>query len=120
MTPVDPSDIGVEPLLNDAIDDDGNLKVTTVDSVGAASHRSVINVTATAQEITITTGKKTIEIYNAGGNDIYYGGSGVTSLNGIPIFSNYMKVFSNVKSTFSIYIVCASGETSTLRVVEYA
>jgi hypothetical protein len=118
--PNDVRHISLEPLLNDVEQGDKTLKVKTVESVGAASHRSPITVNNVAQEITLSANKNTIEIHNSGNDNIYYGGSGVTSSNGIPLFSDYVKIFSNCKSTFSIYVVTATGETSTLRVVEYS
>ena len=113
------SDISVEPLLNKGQADGTGAKVTVVNEVGAASHRTAVTVTATAQEIIIGVGKKTIEFHNSGTNDIFYGGSGVDSAKGIPIFIDEGKIFSKVNSTFSIYFVCAAGKTSTLRIIEY-
>ena len=90
-----------------------------IDSVGITTHRTAITVTSTAQAITVTVGKRTIEIQNLGTKNIYYGGSGVTSLNGIRVFPSQTKVFANVKDTFSIYLVTASGDTADTRIVEY-
>jgi len=120
---VNPDDLSVEALLNQSCEGNGISKKVAfvpIDTAGAASHRTPITVTSTAQEITITAGKRTIEIQNTGSKMIYYGGSGVTSVNGIKFFSNQIKVFANVKNTFSFYVVCAVGETAELRIVEYA
>lgn len=117
------SDISLEPLFNQSAQGDGTsrkLAFVPIDTVGAASHRTAITVTDTAQEITISTGKRTIELQNVGSSIVYYGGSGVTSANGIKLFPGQTKPFSNVKDTFSIYLVCATGENSELRAVEYA
>jgi len=96
------------------------LAFVPIDTAGVATHRTAITITSTAQEVTITTAKRTIEIQNTGTSTIYYGGTGVTSSNGIQLFPNQSKIFANVQDTFSIYFVCASGETSTLRIVEYS
>ena len=117
------SDISLEPLFNQSGIGDGTSRrigFVIIDSVGVTSHRTAITVTSTAQEITIGTGKRTLEIQNSGTNVIYYGGSGVTSSNGIKLFPNQSKPFSNVKDSFSIYFVTDGAETSTLRIVEYS
>ena len=117
--PSRPTDISLEPLLNRGKEDGDGIRVTPISEVGAVSNRTAVTVTATAQEITIGSGKRSIEFHNSGGNNIYYGGSGVTSSTGIPIFTDEGRIFNKVASTFSIYVVCATGETSTLRIVEY-
>lgn len=111
--------ISLEPLFNESME--GNkVAFVPVDLCGAASHRIPLTINNTAQEVTIGTGKRTIEFMNTGDNVIYYGGTGVTSANGIKLFPNQLKPFSNVKDTFSIYLVCDGAETSTLRIVEFA
>lgn len=116
------SDISLEPLLNQSSEGIGTSKklaFVIVDSVGEASHRIAVAITSTPIEITITSGKKTIEIQNSGVANIYYGGSGVSSSNGITLFRNSSKIFSNVKDTFSVFIVTAPATTSEIRIVEY-
>ncbi|KKL96687.1 hypothetical protein LCGC14_1841950, partial [marine sediment metagenome] len=58
-----------------------------IPEVGKCYNRTAITVTQTAQEITLTAGRKTIEITPGPteNEEIYYGGSGVTSANGAPI-----------------------------------
>ena len=112
----------VEALLNQSSQGDGTSRKVAfvpIDLCGAASHRTPLTITNTAQEVTIGTGKRTIEFMNTGDNVIYYGGSGVTSTNGIKLFPNQVKTFANVKDTFSIYFVADGAEVSTLRIVEY-
>ena len=116
------TDESLEPLFNRSTEGSGSnkrLAFSPVNTAGAADHRTAITVTETAQEITITTNKRTIMIQNTGTSRIYYGGSGVTSSNGIILFPNQLQPFSNVQDTWSIYAVCAAGETSTLRIVEF-
>lgn len=116
------SDISLEPLFNQSSQGDGasrRIAFVPIDTVGVASHRTAITATSAAQEITISTGKRTIELQNTGTNVIYYGGSGVTSANGLKLFPNQVKPFSNVKDDFSIYLVCDGAETSEVRIVEY-
>ena len=114
------TDKSLEPLMN-AGAVGGVPGVVIVDDVGAASHRTAITVTATEQEITPTSGKRTIELHNTGTKIVYYGGTGVDDSDGGRLYANDPpKIFSNVKSTFSIYLVCATGESSTVRIVEYA
>lgn len=115
-----PANISLEPLLNEGDADGVGARVTAVSEVGACSHRTAVTVSVTAQEITIGTNKTTIELQNTGTNNIYYGGTGVDATKGIILHPDVTKAFSKVKTTFSIYVVCATGETSTLRIAEYA
>lgn len=115
-------DISLEPLFNQSSQGDGSsrrLGFIPIDTVGEADHRTAITCSDTAQQITMTTGKRTIEIQNVGTKIIYYGGTGVTSSNGVKLFPNQTKVFANVKDSFSVYLVCASTETAEARLVEY-
>ena len=119
---VNPDDIAIETLQNQSAVGTGvdkKIAFVPINTAGAADHRTAITVTSTAAQITLTAGKRTIEINNSGSNVIYYGGIGVDSDNGIPLFPNQVKPFANVKNDFSIYVVCATGETSTLRIVEF-
>jgi len=90
-----------------------------IQEVGEGSHRSALTVTATAQQITLTGNKKSIEIIPnpTSTNEVYYGGSGVTSANGIPLGSG--KIWMNCKAGWNIYLVCAAGETEEVRICEY-
>ena len=93
--------------------------VGVLTSVGVCNHRTAIAVTATAQKLAIVVGKPTIEILNIGSNAVYYGGVGVTSSNGFPIYRRAYKSWNNTKTGWKIYVVCAAGLTSELRIVEY-
>ena len=112
------TDISVEPLLNNALIN-GSIGITPVNTVGQASHRAPITVNSTPQEITMTVGKRTIEIQNTGSKFIYYGGSGVSSSNGIKLFPQQVKAFANVKDDFSIFLVCDGADTAECRIIEY-
>lgn len=93
--------------------------VGVLTSVGACTHRTAISVTDSPQKISIVVGKPTIEILNIGANTVYYGGSGVASSNGFPIYRRTYKSWNNTKAGWEIYVICASGLTSELRIVEY-
>ena len=115
--------ISLEPLFNQSSQGIGSsrrLAFIPIDTVGEATNRTAITINDTAQQLTIALNKRTIEIQNVGSNVIYYGGPGVTSSDGIKLFPNQVKPFSNVSDSFSIYLVCAAAETSELRVAEYA
>ena len=115
-------DKSLEPLLNNGrspVAGGGGARVTSIEEIGAVSNRAAAGVNSTPQEITIGANKNSIEIENSGGKVIYYGGSGVNSTNGLRIFPNNKKVFTKVKGDFSIFLVCASGQTSTRRIAEY-
>ena len=111
------NNLSIEKIVNNNGDP---IQVTGVSSVGACSNRTALTVTDTAQELTIGANKQTIEIYNNGDNTIYYGGSGVTSANGRPILPTGGQIWSQVKSTFSVYLVCATGQTANVRICEYS
>lgn len=114
------SDISLEPLANRGTSAGQGVLVTPVSEVGAVSHRTPITVTSTAQEITIGALKTAIELHNSGTKTVYYGGSGVTSSNGIPIYQGHKMRFEKVKTTFSIYLVTNGADTSEVRIVEYS
>lgn len=90
-----------------------------IQEVGQCDHRSSITVSDTPTAITLTAGKNSIELIPSPTEteEIYIGGSGVSSSTGVPLGAG--KVFANCKSTFSIYVVCETGKTANLRVVEY-
>lgn len=89
-----------------------------VHEVGKCYHRDELTVTGTAQEITLTSRRKSIEVIPALNEttEIYYGGAGVTSANGAPIGAG--KIWTNCKDGFSVYLVVASG-TAVVRIAEY-
>lgn len=123
MTDRASTDYSVEPKVNDNSFTDGANKgftVRPVSEVGAASQRTAITVTDTVQTLSIGVNKTTIKIFNQGSKIIYYGGIDVTSNNGISIFPGNSEVFARVKSDFAIGLICASSETSELRIVEFA
>ena len=91
--------------------------ISSVQEIGACQNRTALTVTDTAVEITLTTGYNSIEIV-PGPNEtaeIYFGGSGVTAANGVPLGSG--KIFNNCKSGFSIYLITAT--TANVRIAEY-
>ncbi len=115
-------DVSLEPLFNNgrpSAAGGGGARVTSIEEIGAVSNRAAASVTATPQEITIGANKNSIEIENSGSKIIYYGGSGVNSTNGLRLFPNAKKTFAKVKGDFSIFLVCAAGDTSTRRIAEF-
>ena len=116
------SDKSLEPLLNQGRSSaagGGGARVTSIEEIGKVSNRTAATVNSNAQEITIGANKNSIEIENTGSKIIYYGGSGVNSTNGLRLFPNAKKTFAKVKGDFSIFLVCADGETSTRRIAEF-
>ncbi len=87
--------------------------------MGSPSHKTPMTVTDSPQSLTVTSGKAHLEIFVVGNNDIYFGGSGVSSNNGRPVYSGSGKIWNDVKDDFKVYLVCASGETSEIRIIEY-
>lgn len=87
--------------------------------IGAGSHATPITVTSAFAQFVMSAGKRSVEFYNIGTQDAFYGGSGVTIDNGLPIEFKGQKSWSNLASGWSVYICCSSDETTELRVVEY-
>lgn len=88
-----------------------------VQEVGKCSNRTALTVTDVAQEITLTAGYNSIEIVPGPdeANDIYFGGSGVTVANGLPIGAG--KIWNACKTGFSVWIITAS--TANARIADY-
>lgn len=98
-----------------------SFAVSTVNDIGSPQHRSaVIAVDSNGITITQTTDYKTMEIWNSSQTAmVYYGAPGVTSDLGIPIFPEALKVFHGCQNGFKVRLICASGETTNVRIVEY-
>lgn len=120
---VDPTDIALEPLHNQSslgTGVDKKVAFVPINTAAVATHRTPVEASSTAVEINIAAGHRTLEIQNAQADEIlYYGGSGVTSSNGIKLFPNQTKVFANVQDSFSIFVVADGAETPEYRIVEY-
>ncbi len=109
----DPDSDVAHPLLVDA---DGGLMPA---GKGVMTSR-VVAVTTSAITITPTAGTKQMILSNIGAKPAYIGGSGVSNTEyAYAIYPRQAFDLGAVKSTFSIYAVCAAGETSTLGVGEY-
>lgn len=121
---VDPDDIALEPLHNQSafgLGTSKRLAFVPINTAGVATHRTPVNASNVAVEITLTAGMRTLEIQNtSSGEVLYYGGVGVTNLTGIKLFPNQTKIFANVQDTFSIYVVAEGAETPEYRIVEYS
>ena len=77
-------------------------------------------ISTTASAVTVSTGKRTIKILNFGSKDCYMGDSNVTSANGLPLYANGESIlFENVKDNFTVYFICATGDSTTLRILEF-
>ena len=88
--------------------------------LGNPTHSTALTITAVAQQITISTGKKTILLTNIGTKDAYVGSTGVTSSNGTPVFSSGESIrFDNVKDDFAVFAVTAAGTSTEFRVLEF-
>jgi hypothetical protein len=82
---------------------------------------TVLAITDARQVINVIAPKKTIELHNPIGSNIfiYYGDITVTSANGIPILPGETKIFAAVENGFKIYLVCATGEIANCRYISY-
>ncbi len=94
--------------------------ISSLSDISSPKCETNVSVTNTAELVTLLAPKKTIEIYNSGSSSIYYGDSTVDGDNlGIPIIPGETKIFSAVENGFSVYLVCATGESSTARLITY-
>ena len=98
-----------------------SFAVTTVNDIGSPAHRSsVVAVDSSGVTLTVTKDYKTMEIFNDSTTvKVYYGAPGVTSALGVPLFPEALKVFHGCQNGFQVRFICASGETTNLRIVEY-
>lgn len=87
------------------------LAVRPVD--GSTVAATTISVTSTAALIGSST-RVLGELFNSGSTTVYVGGSTVTSTNGYPILPNMRMALPRAP----IYIVTASGETGTVKLLE--
>jgi len=109
----------LEPLFNEGDVNAEGGKVTAIAEIGAASHRTPVNITSGVHQFIIGAGKGSIEFENAGSKVIYYGGSGVSSANGIAFYPRSKIRFLKVKGSFNIFLVTAGADVSEIRIVEY-
>jgi len=84
---------------------------------GQLSHR-VVDVDSSGTSITISSDKREIMIQNIGTRIVYWGGSGVTTTNGLQILPKQIIVFANCPEDFKIYFITASGQTSKIAIAE--
>lgn len=94
--------------------------------VGSPTNQRFIQVTSTPQKVTILGSRfKTIELYNAdSSNVIYFGDASVTAGappagNGMPFYPGDYRYFKGAYNAFAIWLVCASGQTAYVNIVEY-
>lgn len=58
-----------------------------------------------------------VTIYNAGTDEVYLGGSDVTSATGLPVVAGQSFSY-DLGARDELYAICASGETATVRVLK--
>ena len=88
--------------------------------LGSPTQRTAETIgNAATTDLTITGGKKDMLVQNTGSNSIYMGNSSVTSANGFQMYSATSFLFENVNDSFTVSFICAAGQTSTLRIVEF-
>ena len=87
--------------------------------LGNPTHTAQTSVDSTGTSLTITSRKRSMILYNTGSKNCYYGASGVASTTGGVIWSGSAMTFYNVKNDFTIYLICAAGESTTIQRVEF-
>lgn len=90
-------------------------------NVGAIGSEAVINVDSAGIAYTVTAGKKGVSFQNVGSKIAWYGGSNVHVVNkiGNKLFQNQGLVYKGVKNTFKIYFKTATGDTTTIGVINH-
>ena len=89
--------------------------------LGNPEDQAALAITDTVQTVTISQGIWSVEFQNTGNKDVYYGKSStLTSARGGIIYANGdRKSFENVATNWKISFICATGESSTLRQINY-
>lgn len=87
--------------------------------IGVGTHLSIITVTSAFAQFIVPAGKNTVEFFNRGTKEAFYGAAGVTVTNGFIFSTGAQKAFCNVISGWSIYFCCSSAQTTELRVIAY-
>lgn len=78
-----------------------------------------INATTAETVITIASGKSYMELENIGTSICYVGQTGVTTASyGMYLTPKENHSFGSVNNTFSCYVICASGLTVGIAVIE--
>lgn len=74
-----------------------------------------ISVTATAALVPTSEWRNSIKLQNTGSNVVYYGfDDTVDDTDGLPIGVGQSEIL-NIGSEITLYVVCATGDTSTLK-----
>ena len=88
--------------------------------LGDPKQDTPLTITDVAQVLILPHGIISLEFQNTGSKDCYYGASDVTSANGGIIYSGGdRKTFENLPSNWKVYLICAAGLSTTLRVIKY-
>ncbi len=94
-----------------------------IDNVGAVSDQAPVSVTdAAATSVSVTIGKKGVQVMNVGTEECWFGGSTVdpSASRGIKLTPHSAIQIRNTTNDFKIYFKCASGLSTTIGVTEYA
>lgn len=89
--------------------------------LGNPEEQAALSITDAVQTVTISNAASAVEFQNTQGSDVYFGkASTLTSARGGIIYSggNYKK-FEDIPSGWKISFRCASGQTATLRQINY-
>lgn len=104
-------------------DGGGSITVDFVDPDLAvtAIENTATSVTATAGNVVSSAlaNRKDLFIANMGANLVYFGKSGVTAANGFPLFKNE-KIQARIGAALSPQVICDTGKTADIRVMELA
>ncbi|CAK0754865.1 hypothetical protein CCP1ISM_50011 [Azospirillaceae bacterium] len=88
--------------------------------LGSPTQATPLTITDVAQAFTLPHGIISLEFQNTGSNDCYFGDKNVISTNGGVIYSNGdRKTFETLPSNWTVYLICATGKTTTLRIIKY-
>lgn len=95
--------------------------------LGSPQYQRFLQITSTPQKIVITgLHFKTLEVFNSDANNtIYFGDQNVTAGspplgNGMPLFPQDFRYFQGAQNAFGVWMVCASGQSAYINIMEYA
>jgi hypothetical protein len=105
--------------ISDFVKNSRDAVINLQGELGNPTHTAQIAVTAVEAATTITSGKRSMILYNTGSKNAYFGATGVASTTGGVIWAGSAMTFYNVKDDFTIYLICAAGESTTVQRVEF-
>lgn len=105
--------------ISDFVKNSRDQVINLQGELGNPTHTAQIAVDQNESSITLTSGKRSMFLYNTGSKNCYFGATGLASTTGGVIWAGTAMTFYNAQDDFTIYLICAAGESTTLQRVEF-